>query len=81
MPKYANRPRDLRIVVDAEPKPLPKVRQPKPGWELKPGSSAAFRRGCKCYTLPGLASEGRDEHQAQCPLRQPRKEGPETTNE
>jgi len=65
----------------ADPKPLPTVRRQRPGWELKPGSSAAFRRGYKCYTIPALASEGRGEHQAQCPLRQLGEEGPETTNE
>ena len=42
----------------------------RPAHLLKPGSRAAWAKGCQCYTLPGLQAEGRDQHQAQCPLSQ-----------
>ncbi len=54
-----------------EQPPRPKLRRERPGWKLKPGSRAAFVRGCKCYTIPAMQSEGNREHQAQCPLRKP----------
>lgn len=53
------------------PKPTPKVRRLRPGWMLKPGSRAAWARGCKCFTIPALVEQGRLEHQAQCPLKKP----------
>lgn len=64
---------DIRPLADITPAvpepPVPKVRKVRPGWMLKPGSRAAWGRGCKCYTIPGLLADGRDEHQAHCPLR------------
>lgn len=43
----------------------PKLR---PGHLLKPGSRAAFVRGCKCFTIGCFTLDER-EHQPHCPLR------------
>ncbi len=58
----------IKQVADV-PAAVPKVRRQKPGHLLKPGGRAAWARGCKCFVIPGLAADGRDEHQAHCPLR------------
>ena len=47
-----------------------KSRRERPAHLLKPGSRAAWERGCKCYTLLRLATDPKDQHQAHCPLRQ-----------
>ncbi len=51
--------------------PRPKLRRERPGRELKPGSRAAFARGCRCFTIPAMQSEGNREHQCHCPLWRP----------
>jgi len=34
-----------------EQSPRPKLRRERPGYLLRPGSRAAFVRGCKCFTI------------------------------
>ncbi len=60
-----------------EQPPRPKLRRERPGYLLRPGSRAAFVRGCKCFTIGCFTADER-EHQPHCPLRKTAEEGMES---